>query len=214
MGDEADGRRHWDDVYDRRAPDELSWYQPHLERSLELIEHSGLAKDAAIIDVGGGASTLVDDLLARGYTAVSVLDLSANAIAGAKRRLGARAERVTWIVGDITQIDLGERAYDFWHDRAVFHFLRGDEARARYVAAASRALRIGGRIVVATFGPAGPERCSGLDVTRYSADEIHARFGGAFRKLSGFEERHRTPGGTEQEFVYCYCRLGEPSPSG
>jgi SAM-dependent methyltransferase len=134
-------KEHWDDIYERLAPDEVSWYRPHLERSLQLVEQAGLPADAAIIDVGGGSSTLVDDLLDRGYSRVSVLDISSKAIVGAQGRLGPRAGAVTWLTGDITRLELPPRRFDFWHDRAVFHFLRGDEARGRYVAAVRHALR-------------------------------------------------------------------------
>lgn len=199
---------HWDDVYGRKAADAVSWFRPHLERSLAFIEGAGLARDAAIVDVGGGASTLVDDLLDRGYTHVSVLDLSASAIAAAQRRLGARAAKVRWEVADITRATMAPASVDLWHDRAVFHFLRDDDARRRYVELARRALKPGGHIVVATFGPQGPEKCSGLDVVRYDAEGIHGEFGAAFRKIASEEERHTTPWGTEQQFVYCYCRVG------
>jgi SAM-dependent methyltransferase len=201
------GQKHWDRVYERRAPDQVSWYRPHLERSLALIDQARLPLDAAIIDVGGGASTLVDDLLDRGYRRVSVLDISAKALESARERLGSRADAVTWIVGDITRLELPADAYDFWHDRAVFHFLREEDARVRYIASVRRALKPGGHIVVATFGHAAPERCSGLEVVRYSADEIHGQFGRTFDKLSSFTELHQTPTGVEQEFVYCFCRL-------
>ena len=199
-------QQHWDAVYGKQAADRVSWYCPHLDRSLAFIDGAGLPKDAAIIDVGGGASTLVDDLLDRGYTNVTVLDLSAAAIAGAQHRLGARAPHVTWCVADITRAALREHHYDFWHDRAVFHFLLDDEARQRYVAAASHAIKPGGHIVVATFGPQGPERCSGLEVVRYAADQIRSEFGTRFEKISSCEEVHHTPWGSEQEFVYCYCK--------
>ncbi|HET9252113.1 MAG TPA: class I SAM-dependent methyltransferase [Candidatus Eisenbacteria bacterium] len=200
-------RDHWERVYGQKAPDEVSWYRPHLDRSLTFLESAGLALDAAILDVGGGASTLVDDLLRRGFTRVSVLDLSRTAIEKAKKRLGAEADRVTWITGDVTEIELPEHAYDFWHDRAVFHFLTDEEARRRYVAQVRRALKPNGHIVVATFGPEGPEKCSGLPVMRYSAEGIHGQFGDEFRKVGSDREVHTTPWGTEQEFVYCYCRM-------
>ena len=199
---------HWEDIYRSKPADQVSWYRPHLELSLKFIESAGLSRDAAIIDIGGGTSTLVDDLLAQGYSNVTVLDISAAAVAGAKNRLGAKADVVHWIVGDITLVELAEHRYAFWHDRAVFHFLRDAEARRRYVAAVRRGLRPQGNIVVATFGPAGPERCSGLDVVRYSADGLHAEFGGPFTKVASETEIHTTPWGTEQEFVYCYCRIG------
>lgn len=200
-------RDHWEGVYRKKGPDEVSWYQPHLERSLAFLDRAGLLADAAILDVGGGASTLVDDLLQRGFTRVTVLDLSESAIEKAKQRLGAAAERVTWIVGDVAEVELPEHAFDFWHDRAVFHFLTDEEARRRYVAQVRRALKPNGHIVVATFGPEGPEKCSGLPVMRYSAEGIHGQFGGEFRKVGSDREVHRTPWGTEQEFVYCYCRM-------
>ncbi|HTK32243.1 MAG TPA: class I SAM-dependent methyltransferase [Candidatus Saccharimonadaceae bacterium] len=207
-------KRHWDDVYSRRSPEQASWYQPHLERSLRFIEDAQLSPDAAILDVGGGASTLVDDLLDRGFRDVTVLDVSARAIASAQDRLGARASLVHWLQADITTVRLEERRVDFWHDRAVFHFLVEPEARRRYVAAVRHALRPNGHIMVATFGPGGPEKCSGLDVVRYGPDGLHGEFGPAFQKVSSCSETHTTPWGVEQEFVYCYCRLpGDASPS-
>ncbi len=200
-------REHWETVYGKMAPDQVSWYTPRLGRSLTLIQNAGLAKDASIIDVGGGASTLVDDLLALGYSNLTVLDISSRAIESAKRRLGTPADNVSWVTADITRVDLPEHFYSFWHDRAVFHFLLEETARRRYVDAVRHALKPGGHIVVATFGPAGPERCSGLEVIRYSADELHTEFGAPFRKISSSTEIHHTPWGSEQEFVYCYCRV-------
>jgi SAM-dependent methyltransferase len=199
---------HWDAIYADKRPQEVSWYRPHLDRSLDFVDIAGLSPHAAILDVGGGNSTLVDDLLERGFRNVTVLDLSTSAIAQAKARLGPRAEAVTWLVGDVTRVDLPEHRYDFWHDRAVFHFLTEESARLRYVSAVRHALKAGGHIVVATFGPSGPERCSGLPVVRYSAEGIHAQFGGEFSKVGSGEETHHTPWGSEQEFVYCYCRMG------
>ena len=200
-------RDHWDSVYEHKGPSQVSWYRAHLEHSLRFIEGAALGPDAAIIDVGGGASTLVDDLVARGYLNVSVLDVSSKAMASAKARLGDHAALVKWLVADITQAELPSNAYDFWHDRAVFHFLREEEDRRRYVAAVRQSVRPGGHILVATFGPEGPTRCSGLDVVRYSAGELHKEFGSAFKQVSSVTERHRTPWGTEQQFLYCYCRL-------
>ena len=198
---------HWESVYRRKPADGVSWYRPHLERSLAIIEAAALPKDASIVDVGGGASTLVDDLLDRGYTNVTVVDLSAHALEVARQRLGDRTALVRWIVGDATLLSLPEGSVDFWHDRAVFHFLQDDAAKRRYVDNAHRALRPGGTIVVATFGLDGPAQCSGLEVVRYDADGIHAAFGEAFERLSSAEERHLTPWGSEQQFVYCYCRM-------
>jgi ubiquinone/menaquinone biosynthesis C-methylase UbiE len=149
----------------------------------------------------------VDDLLARGYEGVTVLDLSATAIEEARKRLGSRAASVRWIVGDVTEVTLPEHEFDFWHDRAVFHFLTDEAARARYVATVRRALKPNGHVVVATFGLHGPEKCSGLPVARYDAEGIHGQFGDEFQKVGGDEELHLTPWGSEQEFVYCYCRM-------
>lgn len=199
---------HWEEVYSRKRPDEVSWFAPHLRQSLSFIEKAGLARGAAMIDVGGGASTLVDDLLERGHSNVTVLDISANAIEVAKRRLGPAGAGVQWLVGDITKLDLPEHAFEFWHDRAVFHFLREPKDREKYVANVRRALKPGGHIVVATFGPDGPLRCSGLDVMRFSSDQLHREFGGDFHKVESLTEIHATPSGGQQQFVYCYCRIG------
>jgi SAM-dependent methyltransferase len=200
-------KEHWNSVYGAKAPDRVSWYRPHLDRSLQFIELARLPLDAAIIDVGGGASTFVDDLLDRSYTAVTVLDLSAAALEAARARLGDRAARVQWICADVLDANLPEHAYDFWHDRAVFHFLTDPAARARYVDAVRRALKPGGHIVVATFGPHGPEKCSGLEVMRFTPEGIHEEFGDSFAKVADATEMHNTPWGSDQEFVYCYCRL-------
>lgn len=202
-----DEKKHWERVHSSKAPDEFSWYRPRLKRSLAFVEEIALGRDASIIDVGGGASTLADDLLDKGYRDITVLDISSTAIGRARERLGARADRVTWLVGDITDIELPQERYDFWHDRAVFHFLTAPKARQQYVAAVQRALKINGYIVVATFGPSGPEKCSGLEVVRYSADALHGEFGGNFKKIGSDTESHTTPWGTEQEFVYCFCRM-------
>jgi ubiquinone/menaquinone biosynthesis C-methylase UbiE len=199
-------REHWEAVYGQKGAEEVSWYQPHLERSLRFIEDASLSRDAAIIDVGGGTSTLVDDLVARGWSNVTVLDISSKAIDAAKTRLGATASKVNWLAADVTQADLPANAYDFWHDRAVFHFLREEADRQRYVASVRRAVKLGGHVLVATFGPEGPQRCSGLDVVRYDPDGLHAEFGPAFQKVGAVTEVHRTPWGSEQQFIYCYCR--------
>jgi SAM-dependent methyltransferase len=198
---------HWEAVYAGKSPDRVSWFRPHLEQSLRFLGAAKIGREAAIIDVGGGASTFVDDLVERGYTNVTVLDLSQTALDAAKARLGGRASAVRWICADVTRADLPEHAYDFWHDRAVFHFLVDTEARRRYFVAVSRSVRPGGHIVVATFGPHGPETCSGLDVLRFAPDALHAEFGDEFTRIADATELHDTPLGNEQEFVYCYCRL-------
>lgn len=200
-------REHWETIYSTKEVDKVSWFRPHLDRSLAFLEAAKIEKNAGVIDVGGGASTLVDDLLDRGYVNVTVLDVSKAALDAARDRLGERAASVHWIHADITTAQLPVGAYEFWHDRAVFHFLRDPLARARYVAAVRRSLKPGGHIVVATFGPHGPEKCSGLEVMRYSAEGLHAEFGSPFEKVSSYDEVHQTPWGGEQEFVYCYCRM-------
>ena len=198
---------HWERVYSTKATDAVSWYQPHADFSLRLIEATGLPRGAAIIDVGGGASTLVDDLLALGRYDINVLDLSAAALEAAKARLGASAAAVTWRVADITRAGLPDRAYDLWHDRAVFHFLTAPEDRRAYVAAVRRALRPGGHVVIATFAEDGPLQCSGLPVQRYSPAQLQAEFGEGFELLSGEREQHATPSGSTQAFTYCHFRM-------
>jgi ubiquinone/menaquinone biosynthesis C-methylase UbiE len=199
-------KEHWEKVYTTKATDTVSWFQPHADLSLDLIKATGVGHDAAIIDVGGGASTLVDDLLANGYTDLSVLDLSAAALAAAQMRLGSRAARVQWIEADVTKVNLPDYRFDVWHDRAVFHFLTSAEDRAAYVQTVFRAVKPGGHVIVATFAEDGPDQCSGLPVVRYRADELHAEFGEAFALLSHRKEAHHTPSGKVQQFVYCYCR--------
>ncbi|MGB9093270.1 MAG: class I SAM-dependent methyltransferase [Gallionella sp.] len=197
---------HWEKVYTSRATNAVSWFQPHADTSVGLIKATGAALDASIIDVGGGASTLVDDLLALGYTNLTVLDLSAAALAAARQRLGSKASGVRWIEADITRANLPDREFDIWHDRAVFHFLTSPQERAAYVQAVFRAVKPGGHVIVATFAEDGPEKCSGLPVMRYRPDELHAEFGEAFALLKHEKEAHHTPSGTVQQFVYCYCR--------
>ena len=200
-------REHWDSVYATKGSERVSWYRPHLDRSLAFLEAAGVAPAVAIIDVGGGASTFVDDLLDRGFTNVTVLDLSQAALDSARARLGTRASKVRWICADVTEARLPAGTYDFWHDRAVFHFLRDPVLRERYVAAVRRSLKPGGHIVVATFGPHGPEKCSGLEVLHFTPEALHAEFGSDFARLASATEIHTTPWGAEQEFVYCYCRM-------
>jgi SAM-dependent methyltransferase len=207
MTQEPRDKKHWEAVYAGKPPDRFSWYRPHLDRSLRFLLATRIAPTAAVIDVGGGASTFVDDLLDRGYSNLTVLDLSPIALETTRERLGDRASRVKWICDDVTWAELPERTYDFWHDRAVFHFLTDPAARSRYVDAVRRSLRPGGHIVVATFGPHGPEKCSGLEVLRFTAASLHAEFGEDFARISDSTEIHNTPWGSEQEFVYCYCRL-------
>ena len=199
-------KTHWEDVYQSKAVDEVSWYRPHLDVSLGLIENAAPDRGSAIIDVGGGEATLVDDLVARGYGDVTVLDISEAAIEVAKARLGPAAA-AHWITGDITRVELEAARYDLWHDRAVFHFLTKAEDRAAYVRQVARAVKPGGHVIVATFGPEGPETCSGMDVVRYDAGSLHGEFGAKFRLLDSVTELHETPWGTPQQFMYCFCRV-------
>jgi SAM-dependent methyltransferase len=199
-------KRHWEKIYSSRAATQVSWFQAHAERSVRLIRDAGVPTTASIIDVGGGASTLVDDLLASGYANVTVLDLSGAALAAAKARLGARAAAVHWLEADVLAAPLPAHAYDVWHDRAVFHFLTTPEERRGYVDAVLRAVRPGGLVIVATFAPDGPTECSGLPVMRYDADQLHGEFGEPFVLLGHEEEAHRTPAGNVQQFIYCFCR--------
>ncbi|ALS64544.1 class I SAM-dependent methyltransferase [Pandoraea apista] len=197
---------HWNQVYSTKAPTHVSWFQEHANQSVELIAQAQIEKGAEIIDVGGGASTLVDDLLSRGYRHLTVLDLSDAALAVARDRLGAGGDSVSWIADDITRVELPVHQYDVWHDRAVFHFLTSDADRHAYVSAVLRAVKPGGLVIVATFAEDGPEQCSGLPVMRYSPDALHAEFGAPFTLLRKAREEHQTPWGATQKFIYCLCR--------
>jgi 2-polyprenyl-3-methyl-5-hydroxy-6-metoxy-1,4-benzoquinol methylase len=202
-----DQKNHWDRIYKAKGASQVSWYRPHLETSLGLIERAAESRFAAIIDVGGGESTLVDDLLARGYQDITVLDISQTAIDDTKERLRELAARVQWLVADVTKAELQGKAYDVWHDRAVFHFLTTVEQRAAYVRNVMNSVKPGGHIIVSTFGPEGPTKCSGLDVVRYDAESLHEQFGRRFRLVESSRELHGTPSGTTQQFLYCYCRV-------
>ena len=198
-------QQHWEKVYGTKLPDQVSWYRPHLETSLSFIERAAPDRSARIIDVGGGESTLVDDLLARGYGDVTVLDISRTAIEVTKARFGAWADRVEWVVADVTDADLPANAYDIWHDRAVFHFLTRARDRAAYVEQIRKSVKPGGHVIIGTFGPEGPEKCSGLDVERYDTDSLRGEFGRRFRLIDSLNEPHETPFGTTQQFLYCFC---------
>jgi len=204
---DMNAQTHWERIYTEKASDAVSWFRPHLEKSLALIEQVAADRTASIIDMGGGESTLVDDLLARGYESITVLDISQAAIDANLRRLGAVSERVHWLTADITTVELDSSVYDVWHDRAVFHFLTSPSDRAAYVRQVARAVRHGGHVIVSTFGPEGPMKCSGLDVVRYDAESLHREFGVHFRLLESSKELHNTPFGTVQQFLYCHCRV-------
>jgi 2-polyprenyl-3-methyl-5-hydroxy-6-metoxy-1,4-benzoquinol methylase len=203
----VDAKAHWEKVYATKAPEAVSWYRPHLETSLALIERAADARSASIIDIGGGESTLVDDLLARSYENITVLDVSQTAIDVTKKRLGLAAEQIRWLVADVTVAELEPGVYDVWHDRAVFHFLTAMEQRIAYFRNVARSVKRGGHVIVSTFGPEGPAKCSGLDVMRYDADSLHDQFGARFRLVESSKELHRTPFDTTQQFLYCYCKV-------
>ena len=193
---------HWENVYTSKASDGVSWYQPHAQLSLQLIRQLNMARDAAVIDVGGGASTLVDDLSAEGFADVTVLDLSAAALATAKNRLGQRGHEVHWLVGDITADVLPSKTFQLWHDRAVFHFLTEPAARAAYKHNLRTHVAAGGFFIIATFAEDGPLKCSNLPVMRYSVAQLAAEFAEDFALLESHKEVHHTPFGTSQNFNY------------
>ncbi len=200
---------HWEKVYRDRPATSVSWFQAHAYRSRELIGSTGVDASVPIIDVGGGASNLVGDLLDAGYRDLSVLDLSSAALAKARSRLGERADEVSWIEADVTQPVVAEREYAIWHDRAVFHFLTSDDDRQAYLANVRQLVRRGGHVIVATFAADGPKECSGLPVMRYRAEELDRVFGPDFTLVSYSEEKHRTPAGIVQPFTWCHWHLHE-----
>ena len=194
--------QHWEQVYRSRSTTEVSWYRAHLEHSLESIRRIAPNPNAAILDVGAGASTLVDDLLSAGYTRLTVLDIAASALESTRSRLGRRAAAVNWLVGNVLDIELPAHHFDIWHDRAVFHFLTSASDREAYVAQMTAALRPGGHVLIATFGPEGPLRCSGLEVVRYDAQSLSKELGKAFRLIDWTLEHHETPAGATQQFLH------------
>jgi len=200
-------KAHWEGVYRSRKAEEVSWHQDVPSCSLALIEQAGLPRTAPIIDVGGGASRLVDHLLGLGYEDLTVLDISATSLERARSRLGADSNRIHWIEADVTAFEPA-RSYALWHDRAAFHFLTAQEARRRYVDVLRRALSVGGQLIIATIAPDGPQRCSGLDIVRYDADSLSQVLGPSFMLLETRRETHLTPQGREQRFgFFRFARL-------
>ncbi|MBI5938389.1 MAG: class I SAM-dependent methyltransferase [Betaproteobacteria bacterium] len=194
-------KTHWEQVYSSKRPEEVSWHQASPKLSLALIEATGLGQATRLLDVGGGASRLVDALLDRGYRQISVLDISAAALDHARTRLGERAGQVRWHEADATAFDLGHEV-DIWHDRAVFHFLTDPADRAAYIGRVDRHLSPGGQAIIAAFAPDGPEQCSNLPVMRYNAEALTEILGTRFRLIETRAEQHLTPGGTRQPFLY------------
>ncbi len=200
---------HWERVYGSKSPEEVSWYQRRPTVSLDLIQATGVPQAARILDVGGGASTLADHLLDAGYGRLGVLDVAEAALAQARRRLGARADAVEWFVSDVTTF-VSPHPWDVWHDRAVFHFLVDADDRRAYRETLERCVPAAGHVVIATFGPSGPTRCSGLDVVRYSAEGLAQELGSAVRLLDSRMEEHVTPGGRVQECMFArFRRVGD-----
>ena len=194
-------RAHWDKVYETKAETAVSWYQPHSALSLKLIARALPNRKASVIDVGGGASTLVDDLLAQGFADVTILDISGAALDRSKARLGKDADKVGWIVADITRWSPA-RTWDIWHDRAAFHFLTAPGSQKAYIAALTAATRPGATVIVSTFGLDGPEKCSGLTVARYGPGTLADCLGSDFALTAEETDIHQTPWGTEQRFSY------------
>lgn len=201
----AAGRAHWERTYTDKTVDQVSWYEPQPQRSLDLIEATQLGHDARILDVGGGASSLAARLLGLGYTDLTVADISPAALAHAQTELGSDAARITWVEVDIRSHDFG-RWYDLWHDRAVFHFMVDPADRDGYLDVLRKTLRPGGHVVLATFGRQGPTRCSGLPVERYGADDVQRVLGEDFELLSSTLADHHTPSGRSQQFHYAHLR--------
>lgn len=198
-------KQHWDNVYNVKAEDEVSWFQQYPKTSMEFVELFDLPLSANIIDIGGGDSHFVDALLAKGYQNIWVLDISAAAIERAKKRLGGKAAQVHWIVSDVTEFE-PTVSFDFWHDRAAFHFLTTEEKIYQYVSIAENAIKQNGYLILGTFSENGPKKCSGLDIKQYSEASMSARFEIAFDRIKCIQEDHLTPFNTIQNFLFCSFR--------
>jgi SAM-dependent methyltransferase len=194
---------YWDRVYATRQAEKLGWYKPRLDASLAWISELDLPVNAAIIDVGGGASTLVDDLVDEGFLSITVFDIAESALGVSRKRLGHQAELVMWLCGDVRNYRLPEKRFDLWHDRAALHFLIEDDDCAAYRDNLIHSLKPGGYCIIGVFSPAAPPKCSGLPVRRYDKDDLARFLGDEFRLLRDEQELHVTPGGVEQMYVYC-----------
>ena len=202
-----DTKTHWEHVYSTKTPDQTSWFNPHLRTSLDWIVAAAPDRSTSIIDVGGGESTLVDDLLAADYRSIAVLDIAQSAMEKSKRRIGSAAASILWMTGDITTVPISQRAFDVWHDRAVFHFLTEPTQREAYIRQLTAALKTGGTVILATFALDGPEKCSGLETRRYDAGSLARELGPQFSLARTERIIHQTPFGTTQNFVYCQFRF-------
>jgi SAM-dependent methyltransferase len=199
---------HWESIYSKNAPSSLSWFQEHPDCSIRLIRNQAGSKSAGIIDAGGGASTLVDHLLLAGFSNLTVLDLSPAALDVSKARLGSAAHGIRWIAGNILSCELPEKAFEIWHDRAVFHFLATEAERTAYTERVLRSLKPGGFLILAAFAGDGPERCSGLPVVRYTPEALAEALGSRFELLCHEDDFHRTPSGMVQHFIFCTFKAG------
>lgn len=206
--EEFNRKNHWENIYQTKSLNEVSWYQPKPETSLSFVEKLNLPKAAKIIDVGGGDSYFVDHLLELGYENITVLDISEAAIERAKARLGKKATLVNWVVEDVTHFHSIEQ-YDFWHDRAAFHFLTNKKDVEKYVATVSKNIKDNGVLVIGTFSEDGPKKCSGIEIKQYSEQSLTTIFKLNFRKIESFTIDHKTPFDTIQNFVFCSFRKNE-----
>ena len=198
-------KNHWENVYGQKKPVEVSWYQVEPTVSMEFIASTEIDYAAEIIDVGGGASVLVDRLLDQGFQDLTVLDISSKAIHYAQERLGRRAKSVSWIEADVTEFESSVQ-YDVWHDRAVFHFLTDAKDRTKYMRRLEEAVKPGGHVIIAAFAIDGPPKCSGLDIEQYSPEKMKNEFGDSFELVNSVSEVHITPWNKEQKFIYCYFK--------
>lgn len=197
-----DRKKHWENIYQTKQPGQVSWTQEIPTTSLEMIEACNLSKNAKIIDIGGGDSLLADHLLDLGYTNISVLDISASAIARAKKRLGERESKVNWIVSDITDFS-PEEVYDCWHDRAAFHFLTNENDVKQYRKIATQAIQPKGSLIIGTFSDEGPQKCSGIEIKQYTESSLEIHFQESFTREECIRTEHKTPFDTFQSFVFC-----------
>lgn len=203
-------REHWEALYAEKDPNEVNWYQSHPQLSLSLIGDTGIGSAASIIDIGGGASTLVDHLLTDGYRDITILDIARTAIRLSQARLGDRSQHVTWHEHDVTGY-APEQRFDIWHDRAVFHFLTLARDRECYLKVLKKSLKPDGQVIIATFSDDGPNQCSGLDIVRYNPETLSHTLGPEFNLVETLTEEHHTPGGGLQQFVYCrFCHHCPP----
>lgn len=198
-------KEHWEHIYQTKEGTQVSWYQPVPQTSLDMIQGLEVKKDAGIIDIGGGDSLLVDFLIDRGFSDITVLDISEEALARARKRLGTKGEKVAWIVADASEYH-PDRKYDLWHDRATFHFLNLEEQKKQYLQTLNSCLGPGGNVILATFSEKGPTRCSGLGITQYSTEELERMLAATFRTMDCRNVAHQTPSGSIQDFSFCSFR--------